>query len=261
MKKGIYFERLVIKMKTDKTFSLTCSVVLLLFLTLGCLISSETGNKPGDSDRYLSANVYVNELSISVLESFPVQIHLQVKGDLPDPCTSISSVEQKRIEYTFYVKIMAKRPADVVCAQVLTSFEEIVRLDVHGLKAGVYNVDVNGVKESFELSIDNIIAGTLEGQVSIGPICPVERPGVSCEPGPEVFAARKIIVYNSDRSKVVSEIVLGEDGKYKTSLNPGFYVIDINSIGVDRSGDVPRDIEIQSGETVTLNIDIDTGIR
>jgi len=30
-------------------------------------------------------------------------------------------------------------------------FQEVISLDVYGLKAGVYNVDVNGIKGTFEL--------------------------------------------------------------------------------------------------------------
>lgn len=36
--------------------------------------------------------------------------------------------------------------------------------------------------------------GIIEGQVSIGPICPVERPGVTCVPSPEAYAAQKVVV-------------------------------------------------------------------
>jgi len=43
-----------------------------------------------------------------------------------------------------------------MCAQVMTPFEEVVALDVVGLKAGVYTVDVNGVGDTFELQMDNI---------------------------------------------------------------------------------------------------------
>ena len=38
-------------------------------------------------------------------------------------------------------------------------------------------------------------------------------------------------------------------------------MIDISHGGIDRSSDVPKKIEIVSGQTVVVNIDIDTGIR
>ncbi|MFC1954746.1 hypothetical protein ACFLVZ_02875 [Chloroflexota bacterium] len=44
-------------------------------------------------------------------------------------------------------------------------------------------------------------------------------------------------------------------------LEAGIYTVDINHIGMDRSSDVPKEIEIGAGKTIELNIDIDTGIR
>ena len=103
--------------------------------------------------------------------------------------------------------------------------------------------------------------GTLEGKVTIGPICPVEREGVPCPVPPEAYAARKVIVYSADHSAVAKEVSLGENGTYETELEAGTYLVDINHEGMDRSGEVPKEISILPNKTVTLNIDIDTGIR
>ncbi len=103
--------------------------------------------------------------------------------------------------------------------------------------------------------------GTLEGRVTIGPISPVQREGVEEEIPPEVYAARKVVVYDRGGRKLVEEVDLEDDGHYRVDLKPGIYVVDINRIGVDYSEQVPREIEIRSGETVVFDIDIDTGIR
>ena len=42
-------------------------------------------------------------------------------------------------------------------------------------------------------------------------------------------------------------------------INRPAQVVDINRIGVDSSSDIPKQIEIQSG--ITVRLDIDTGIR
>jgi len=39
---------------------------------------------------------------------------------------------------------------------VLAPFEEIIPLEVYGLPAGTYTVDVNGVQATFDLEVDNI---------------------------------------------------------------------------------------------------------
>jgi len=49
--------------------------------------------------------------------------------------------------------------------------------------------------------------------------------------------------------------------RYRVALEPGVYMVDINHTGVDSSGDVPATVEISSGTTFKLDIDIDTGIR
>jgi len=53
------------------------------------------------------------------------------------------------------VTIGTTRPADAVCATVLVDFEEVVPVDVLGLPAGTYTVDVNGVLATFTLTVDN----------------------------------------------------------------------------------------------------------
>jgi len=103
--------------------------------------------------------------------------------------------------------------------------------------------------------------GTLQGQVTIGPICPVERPDRPCLPTPETYAARKVLVLSSDGANLVATVPLNQTGSYRVELDPGTYVVDINRAGIDRSPDVPRTITLTAGETVTLDIDIDTGIR
>jgi len=98
----------------------------------------------------------VNDIEILLLESFPVQIHAVARGEHPDSCTKVDKVVTRREGDTFFVTITTARPADAMCAQVMTPFEEVVALDVVGLKAGVYTVDVNGVRDTFELQTDNI---------------------------------------------------------------------------------------------------------
>jgi len=105
------------------------------------------------------------------------------------------------------------------------------------------------------------VVGILEGRVTIGPIWAVEREGEERDVPPEVYAARKVMVYDRSGKRLVKQVDIGEDGRYRVELKVGVYVVDINRIGVDHSGDVPREVRISPGETVVLDIDIDTGIR
>lgn len=126
---------------------------------------NKSESKDGD---YIYGTAVVESIEILVLESFPVQIHVVAKGYLPDGCTEIDRVEEKRDGNIFTVTITTKRPKDMMCTQVIVPYEKVVPLDVYGLKAGTYDVNVNTVTDSFELSIDNIIedvGGVLEANV------------------------------------------------------------------------------------------------
>ncbi len=108
--------------------------------------------------------------------------------------------------------------------------------------------------------------GTLKGTVTIGPITPVERPGDNTPVSPEVFSARKIIVYKVDGITIIKTLDIQQIGQtatgtYEISLSPGVYVVGIKPNGIDRSGEVPKTITVESGKTIILDINIDTGIR
>jgi hypothetical protein len=103
--------------------------------------------------------------------------------------------------------------------------------------------------------------GILQGKVTIGPLQPVVRPGEVVEVPCEVYEARKIMVYDKSVTKLVKQVDIDCEGRYMAELSPGTYMVDINRIGIDFSKDLPAHVEIQSGVTVRLDIDIDTGIR
>ena len=103
--------------------------------------------------------------------------------------------------------------------------------------------------------------GILEGVVTIGPIMPVERPGVKYEIPCEVYEARKVMVYDKNHKKLVQQVDIDCNGYYRVELEPGIYVIDINRIGIDHGSEVPMKVGIKPGQTIQLDIDIDTGIR
>ena len=69
------------------------------------------------------------------------------------------------------------------------------------------------------------------------------------------------MVYDKNRKKLVRQVDIDCNGMYRTELEAGHYVIDINRIGIDHSSEVPAEVEIRPRETVRLDIDIDTGIR
>ncbi|MGD2179237.1 MAG: hypothetical protein PVG71_15605, partial [Anaerolineae bacterium] len=100
----------------------------------------------------------VEEIDILIMESFPVQVAVVARGTLRDVCTEIDEVHREfdADSKAFSVEITTVRDPDEVCAQVLAPFEERISLDVYGLPAGTYTVDVNGVTDTFTLDVDNV---------------------------------------------------------------------------------------------------------
>ena len=101
--------------------------------------------------------------------------------------------------------------------------------------------------------------GFLEGHVSIGPLCPVEPCNINQHQLEKIYDARNISIY-SENKILVKHIKLTKTGDYKVALNPGRYVVDTIH-GIGGSKDLPKEIKIESGKIIRLNIDIDTGIR
>lgn len=106
--------------------------------------------------------------------------------------------------------------------------------------------------------------GYLEGKISIGPICPVEKdpPDPGCFPTAETYKAYPVAVWTSGGRRKITQINPALDGLYKTDLEPGNYLIILET---DRSNigfsNLPVEVTIISGQITTFNIDIDTGIR
>lgn len=108
--------------------------------------------------------------------------------------------------------------------------------------------------------------GLVQGNILIGPISPVEQKDQEITLNCDVYALRKVMIYDEYGEKLIQEVDIecNEEEKitrYRVELEPGTYIVDINHVGVDYSDDVPVKVEIQSGTTFKLDIEIDTGIR
>ncbi len=110
-----------------------------------------------DPDEGAGTNVYLDSMTVNIMESFPVQVSITLSGNLPDSCTKLQNVESAREGNVFTVKFTTQRPnSNVACAQVLTPFEKTINLDVEGLPAGDYTVEAGDLTEKFVLERDNI---------------------------------------------------------------------------------------------------------
>ena len=102
--------------------------------------------------------------------------------------------------------------------------------------------------------------GTLTGTVSIGPLCPVEPCNISEDRIASAYAARTIII-SDPKGSVVALAVPDPRTGYMVTLKPGTYIVDIQRQGIGGSTQLPTTVTIRAGETIRLDISIDTGIR
>ncbi|MBP8001188.1 MAG: hypothetical protein KA314_01475 [Chloroflexi bacterium] len=105
----------------------------------------------------ITGTASVHSVDLLLLESFPLQMTASVKGDLPDGCTTIGAITQTRTENIITLNVATTRPADMVCTQALVPFTQNIGVDIYGLPAGDYTVQVNGVVAAFTLTMDNIL--------------------------------------------------------------------------------------------------------
>jgi inhibitor of cysteine peptidase len=98
----------------------------------------------------------VETVDIQILESLPVQIIVIAKGTFPDGCGQLGKINTVQSGNKFTITIGRKSiDEQMMCTQALVPFEKRIALNVKGLKAGTYSVNVNGISQSFKLDVDS----------------------------------------------------------------------------------------------------------
>jgi len=101
--------------------------------------------------------------------------------------------------------------------------------------------------------------GGIEGAVTIGPACPVEKfpPDPNCADKPykaNLEAATK-------DGKMVKRFSSGDDGKFKVSLPAGEYVVKSDSSSSILPRMAPVNAVVETGKFTRIDIGFDSGIR
>ena len=103
------------------------------------------------------------------------------------------------------------------------------------------------------------LASGIEGQVLIGPTCPVLREGTPCRDQP--YQAT-IAVWNAERTEKVRTFTTDEDGRFRLPLAPSVYYIDPQPPmqGAPPIG-IPQTVTVPPDRFVQITIEYDSGIR
>lgn len=136
-------------------------VILALVIVLVAFVLIRKNKRVGEESQYEVGQAMVDSIDITLRESFPVEVDVLVKGNLPDGCTELGDAKQQLLGKTFNINLETRKlkDVDVMCTQALVPFEETIALEnVVGITAGEYTVTVNGVSKTFVMDVDNYIS-------------------------------------------------------------------------------------------------------
>lgn len=96
-----------------------------------------------EDQKLLKEDAFVETTEILILESYPPQFVLSIKGSLPTPCNELRlRVEEPDEENRINIEVYSVIDPGMICVQVLEEFEENIPLGTP--PPGYYAVFVNG---------------------------------------------------------------------------------------------------------------------
>jgi hypothetical protein len=83
-----------------------------------------------------------------------------IEGELGDACTELGDITQEVEDTTITITVNTTRPADLMCAMQLQTFDTVVPLDATDLSAGEYTLVVNGTE--YPVTLPELILPTCD---------------------------------------------------------------------------------------------------
>jgi hypothetical protein len=119
--------------------------ILPLLAAVLLLSACAPTSQPSTQEPPQGGAVFIDSADLLIMESYPVQISLQISGNLPTPCHSFhSEVAAPDDENRIQVTVWSEADPAAMCAQVLEPFEEGVSIPMTGQPDGTYSVWLNG---------------------------------------------------------------------------------------------------------------------
>ena len=112
------------------------------------------------------------------------------------------------------------------------------------------------VKDS---AVPSVEASGIEGTVTIGPTCPVQRmpPDPACADKPYQATLQ---VQTADGQKTITQFTTGADGTFKVDVAPGNYVVvPVSTSRLPRGSSQP--VTVEKNKFTTVSVTFDSGIR
>ncbi len=135
-------------------------------LTLGAgslfMITKSSGEPPTPFVENLPAARYqpvaIDQVHVEVGVGSPIPVYVIVSGTLPDTCAQLEYSEVKQAGTSFAIQLSSIPSNAEGCVQDSLPFKFSIPLNVVGLPAGNYSVEVNGSRADFKLDTNNSTA-------------------------------------------------------------------------------------------------------
>jgi hypothetical protein len=92
----------------------------------------------------------IETVDILVMESFPMQVALNVTGYIPDGCSAPTEILQSRDGNMVVIRVFRSLPPDAICTAMAAMYSETIHVE-GGFTSGNYTFDVNGLIVQIDL--------------------------------------------------------------------------------------------------------------
>jgi len=202
--------------------------IFLFLLLIGVLLvvaaCSNAPEGPVDEQGNVVLPATVEAVAVKLSgDTPPYAVEVQVKGTLPDDCTTPGKAEIKQVDGKFQVELNTIRPGDQRCKTESRPFTETIPLESAGLPAGKYVVVVNGVEGDFALSVDNIPPTPTPTPTPLPPVLqpaiepPTSTPEATPEGGTPAQGGEEASKPCTNRIKFIKDVTIPDNAK----VDPG----------------------------------------
>lgn len=138
-------------------------IQLLIFLIVTLFVGVEDDMQPPpppptliptpteetDMANTMDVPIFIDEVTVNLLESDPVQVQLEVVGTIQDGCDFPVLEEIMQDGDTFTVTVYREVETDVMCPMNIVLYENTI--DLGAVEPGSYTVNINDVTVSFDV--------------------------------------------------------------------------------------------------------------
>ncbi|ALG66814.1 hypothetical protein [Beggiatoa leptomitoformis] len=105
----------------------------------------------------MQKNINIKQLDIVTLDTYPMRVNAIAQIELPNNCLLVSDITEEIQNDTFNLTLLPTPQNGVNCQEQPQLIEQIISLNIQGLKSGVYTVNLNEASAEFILMVDSVL--------------------------------------------------------------------------------------------------------